>query len=362
VYAPTGHLLFAEAGSGAGLWSVPFSLERLEVTGEPSRITDRGSDPGVSVDRSLLYSNVSSVGDHQMVRVDRAGEVVERIGDPVTHADNLALSPDGTKLAVCLIDPQGASIWIYDLERAGARSRVSSTNSSCGGSRGHFAWTRDGRHLVAGDARRGIIGLIGVDGASPEHDLTEGERPTLTADGRSMIFVRTDQDGHEDLWRRPIGPDPLAPADPEPWLVAPGRQSSPCASPVDPLVAYVDDTSGRNEVYLRTFPDGGNAWQVSAGGGQYPTWSSDGRHLYFLRDEVVAMEVDVELVGTAAPNGSGLSVRLSDPRELFAGDVHRLGPNHGWDVVGTGKTFVTVELSELDVGDRDLTLVTGWNP
>jgi hypothetical protein len=70
---------------------------------------------------------------------------------------------------------------------------------------------------------------------------------------------------------------------------------------------------------------------------------------------VVVIEVDVT-------TGPGPTVRLSDPRELFAGDVHHLGPNHGWDIVGTGEHFITVESSDVDVGGRDLTLITDWKP
>ena len=362
VYSPTGHLLYAETTSGTGLWAVPFALDRLAVTGEPFRITDSASQPGGSADGSLLYSNVPNVGGHQIVRVDRDGRVIERIGDPVTHADNVVLSPDGTKLAVCLIESQGNSLWVYDLERSGARSRIA-TDLGCGGSRGQFAWTHDGRILGKSGSERRTIRVLEVDGRSPEADVADGERPTVLVGDTHVIFVRLADDGREDLWALALGPDHRAANDPEPWVARPGRQMAPKASPTHPLIAYVDDSSGRSEVFLRTFPDRGTAWQVSDDGGSFPLWSDDGKRLLFLQDEVLVMEVDVELVESGPVGGNELSVRMSDPRQLFAGDTNRLGLNHGWDVVGSGESFLTVEIADtLEVGDRDLTLVTGWKP
>jgi hypothetical protein len=42
-YSPTGHLIY-ERAPNAGLWAVPFSIERLDVAGEPFLIGD-GTTP-----------------------------------------------------------------------------------------------------------------------------------------------------------------------------------------------------------------------------------------------------------------------------------------------------------------------------
>ena len=352
VYSHTGHLIFTEIEASPGLWAVPMSLSRLEVTGEPFRITEKGSQPSASRDGSLLYSNVPGTGQHQLVFVGRDGKPQEKIGSVVNHADNVTLSPDGTKFAVCLIEPQGASLWVYDLQRVGARSRISSTGN-CGGNQGASAWTSNGDGLALVDVKTGRIRLLGVAGVSDEELLVEGKQPTFTPDGRHMIFARADEDGREDLWSVEWGGEDDV--TPQPWVTGPGRQMSPRVSPRDPLVAYVADDSGRHEVYVRAFPDSGSAWQVSIAGGTYPRWASDGKHLYFLQDEVVVMEVDVVV-------GPGPTVQLSDPREVFAGEAYHLAPNHGWDVLGTGERFITVEALDVDVSGRDLTLITDWMP
>jgi len=328
------------------------SLSRLEVTGEPFRITENGSRPSASADGSLLYSNALGAGQHQLVFVDREGKPLEKIGAIVNHADNVLVSPDETKLAVCIIESQGSGVWIYDLRREGARSRIS-TMSNCGGARGVSSWTPDGESLAIGNVKSGKVQLLGIDGASREVASADGEQPTFTHDGKHLIFVRIDEDGREDLWSVAFGGD--EPPTPQPWVTGPERQTAPRASPRDPLVAYVSDGSGRNEVYLRAFPDNGSSWQVSVDGGTNPHWANDGKRLFFLQEEMVVMEVEV----TVEP---GPGVQLSDPREVFAGEAHHLAPNHGWDVVGTGERFITVEVSGIDVSGRDLTLITDWTP
>jgi serine/threonine-protein kinase len=46
-------------------------------------------------------------------------------------------------------------------------------------------------------------------------------------------------------------------------------------------VALQSDESGRNEVYVRSFPDPSSKVQVSVSGGTEPAWSMDGRRLYY---------------------------------------------------------------------------------
>jgi Tol biopolymer transport system component len=47
-------------------------------------------------------------------------------------------------------------------------------------------------------------------------------------------------------------------------------------------IAYVSNESGRNEVYVRAFPDSGAKWLVSNQGGMVPRWRGDGKELFYL--------------------------------------------------------------------------------
>ena len=52
-------------------------------------------------------------------------------------------------------------------------------------------------------------------------------------------------------------------------------------SPDGTHVAYMSNESGREEVYVRPFPEGGGRVLISAEGGRRPIWSRDGSQIFF---------------------------------------------------------------------------------
>ena len=65
-------------------------------------------------------------------------------------------------------------------------------------------------------------------------------------------------------------------------------------SPDARYVAYQSNESGSAEVYISSFPDAGQRWQVTTGGGRLPRWSPDGTTLYFLQSfSLFGIEVDL---------------------------------------------------------------------
>ena len=69
-------------------------------------------------------------------------------------------------------------------------------------------------------------------------------------------------------------------AKPRPLLRTRFNEYQPRLSPDGRWLAYVSDESGRDEVYVRPFPEVDKGkWQVSTSGGVYPLWSPDGREL-----------------------------------------------------------------------------------
>jgi hypothetical protein len=52
-------------------------------------------------------------------------------------------------------------------------------------------------------------------------------------------------------------------------------------SPDGRWLAYDSDVTGRIEVYITSFPDGGGNWQISHGGGYSPHWSPRGDEVVF---------------------------------------------------------------------------------
>jgi serine/threonine-protein kinase len=82
-------------------------------------------------------------------------------------------------------------------------------------------------------------------------------------------------------------------------------------SPDGRWVALTSDESGRQEVFVRSFPDPSSKVQVSVTGGREPAWSADGRRLYY-RSGSALMEARVSL--TPSFSLLGRDTLLSDAR------------------------------------------------
>jgi hypothetical protein len=100
-------------------------------------------------------------------------------------------------------------------------------------------------------------------------------------------------------------------AKPMPFLQTPFDESqgrfSPEASPR--WVAYQSNETGRHEVYVQSFPNARNKFQISTGGGRFPQWGAGGREIFYLSPDQKLMSVDVKLGAD--------SIEPSTPRELF---------------------------------------------
>jgi len=71
---------------------------------------------------------------------------------------------------------------------------------------------------------------------------------------------------------------------------------SPAQGSEDPKwIAYTSDESGRNEVYVRSFPKAGTRLQVSLAGGSDVQWRPDAKELYYLapNDDLMALDITI---------------------------------------------------------------------
>jgi serine/threonine-protein kinase len=78
-------------------------------------------------------------------------------------------------------------------------------------------------------------------------------------------------------------------------------------SPDGKWTAYVSTESGREEVYVQSFPEPGKKRQVSTNGGDFPHWSRDGHEIIYLAGDKL-------MSATTRP---GSSFDSDTPTELF---------------------------------------------
>jgi dipeptidyl aminopeptidase/acylaminoacyl peptidase len=158
------------------------------------------------------------------------------------------------------------------------------------------------------------------------------------------LFSVEDQ-GDWDLWVLD-----LATSEARPWLAGPFRVEDPRFSPDGRWVAYASNESGTFQINVRNFPEGDRRHVVSVGGDTAPTWSADGRELFYYSasSEIVAVPV------------SGLSSepRFGEGKPLFRVRLRR--PGREFEIFPDGGSFLLNRIVEPERG-VPLTLVVGWD-
>jgi Tol biopolymer transport system component len=99
-----------------------------------------------------------------------------------------------------------------------------------------------------------------------------------------------------DVWLYTVDDGSLAP-----FLEGEHNEGTAVFSPDGRWVVYASDESGRSEIYVRAFPGPGGKWQVSAAGGNLPTWNPDGGELFYVGLDEALMAVPVETDGGFSP-------------------------------------------------------------
>jgi serine/threonine-protein kinase len=204
----------------------------------------------------------------------------------------LALSPDGTRLAVSMTGPGGLDVWIKQLDR-GPLSRLTFPD----GADHRVAWTPDGQSVTfiteRGENRDLYVKRAdGVGSAELVRDLpVPVNQGFWSYDGEWLIYRVGRGEGLDIYAARRSGSDTAA----IPLVANPDiNEHTPALSPDGRWLAYVSDESGRWELYVRPFPnvDDGR-WQVSTSGGSEPVWAHSGRELFYKNaaGELIAAEI-----------------------------------------------------------------------
>ena len=288
VYSPSGHLLYQRRSPRPGIWALPFSLSRLETTGEPFLAAPGGLDPSVSADGTLLYVRGEGLGAVQLTWMDRTGQPVGTVGDPERNLDSVSLSPDGMMVAVIVGEGQDAALWIYDVA-TGARRLFTE-----GDVRGGPVWHPSGTMLTydcGPDAARGGICMKPADGSGdPRLIVPGGSMVSIAPDGETVVYVERAADTRTDLWvRRWDGAGEVT-------VLAQTEafEAAPAISPDGRYVAYSSTVSGDTETYVARYPTGEGRVQVSTESGGIPLWSRAGDELFYLTGDGTLMAVSFD--------------------------------------------------------------------
>ena len=151
-----------------------------------------------------------------------------------------------------------------------------------------------------------------------------------SADGRFILYRDVDPNTKDDLWVLPLDGD----RKPIPFLQTPFREVRGRFSPDGHWIAYNSDESGRDEVYVQSFPPSAGKWQISTSGGEQPMWGRDGKELFYVNaNRSALMAVDVSHSAAGVPFKAGM------PRELFRAQF--ANNSLSYDISRDGRRFIT---------------------
>jgi serine/threonine-protein kinase len=137
-------------------------------------------------------------------------------------------------------------------------------------------------------------------------------------------------------------------------LQTPFEESNAEVSPDSRWLAYQSNESGRDEVYVRPFPDVARGrWQVSTEGGKMPLWARSGNELFYRLLDGAVVAVSVER-GTGWRNGR--PTQVVPPGYFFGGEVVR-----AYDVSPDGRRFLMIKQNRPEgTAAQYLVLVQNW--
>jgi len=343
IYA-SGFLLFER---GDQLMAQPFDPSSGKLSGEPQNLAKNVVNDistwhmGASASANgLMVFGGGASGDLQLVWVGRSDKQISTIVDKFTDLQGAVLSPQGERIAL-QIDTGMNDIWVLDLAR-GVRTRL-----TFGPVANSFpVWSPDGKWIAYSSARNGHFDLYRKlsDGSAEEELLLTDNQWIIPADwsrdGKYLLYSRPSASGSiRQLWALPLD------GDRKPALVL-QRGSFGKLSPDGHWLAYQSSVSGVSEVYVTAFGGGQGKWQVSDGG-QLPSWSKDGKELYYLDLTYSIFAVPVKDAGGALQFGA--------PQTVVS---HWSAPQTFYDVAPDGKKILLARVSQQV--SQSVTVVTNF--
>jgi Tol biopolymer transport system component len=359
------HLLFLRENT---LMAQPFDEASLQPVGDPFSVATGASGsptrPQVAAsaasDGTLVYLAGRS-RETQLTWFDRSGKELGKVG-PRAEQRGVALSPDGNTVAIMRQDQNGASAtWLHDLVRE-SESRLQPPGSPGSGA----LWSPDsslvwfgmtgpeGPGIYQKDLKGGQLQIVQkIDPAAPTRTPSDWSR-----DGRFVIFTETNPKTRADIWYAPMESGKMEEKKAVKLLGTDAVESQAQLSPDGKWLAYFSDESGKDQIYIRPFPNGSQVWKVSAAGGREPRWRSDGKELYFA-DFGVSGRV-ILMASTVDADGRG-GLRIGSPQRLFEVRATSSVPQQNifaYSPHPDGQRFLVNALVE--TGDPTVNVITNW--
>jgi Tol biopolymer transport system component len=283
IYAAPGYLIFPLRGQ---LAAQRLDATTLALQGEPVLLGDylgnlgsySGSRGVTASDSGMLAFLQVEFTPTELHWLDRTGRDVGRVQAPAGAYDGVRISPDGKLAAASAQSAPGQhQMWILNLERGGAMQL-----GAGGGAIANPVFTRDSSHVLYANDRSGQLAFYmrALDGSGAEEliysspDMFKAPR-AFSPDGKYLVYDQIDPNTHHDIWILPLDGSRT----PGPYRQTPFDEANEAISPDGRWLAYTTDETGRDEVYVESFPTPGTRFAITTTGASGMVWRKDGRQV-----------------------------------------------------------------------------------
>jgi Tol biopolymer transport system component len=353
-FAPPDRLVYRR---NKNLFVQSFDPRSGRLSGEPRSLVESGLSAG------FMASPASSAAGGGVLAflplIDVSTELVwfsldgvqgDTLPLPAGQFTDVRFSPNGARAAVSRFQQDnpntaGGDIWLVDLERKSG-SRVTFDPQF------EFSpvWSPEGKLIYYNGNKTGeyLIYRLSAEGAGEPVAISKprglSQQPDdITPDGKAIVYqCQEAKTGYDLLIADAVGGKP-----PVSYLETPFNEQSARLSPDGRWIAYMSDESGRDEVYVQSFPVTGSKVQVSNGGASAPIWRRDGKRLFFIAPDDSLMAADVS---------PGASLRVAPPTKLFRFPR----PVTTYDVAPDGKRFLAT-MAKSDAAGRTIGVILDWD-
>jgi Tol biopolymer transport system component len=347
VYA-SGYLLWK---SGTALVAQPFDPVTLKLSGEPQQLLESIAvgDLGepmwtVSTTGRAIYD--AEGNDRQLAWYPRNGPSLGSIDQPRRY-QGFRLFDNGRRIIIQANAPSDRGVWVID---EGGRS----THPIAGATVNPIP-SPDGKSFVSSLPGAGLY-RADISGENRLRFKTVDTNFQFATDWSGDVLLFTPQMGEtkNDIYSLKMSPNgtPAPGATPVPYLNGPAMEHFARFAPgqKERWLAYQSDESGREEVYIQSFPTKGEKVAVSQQGGSFPVWGPDGHELFYTSPDNKVMVVSVTF------NGSSASA--SPPRVVFTlpPNITYL-PSSPFETIDGQKFLV---LSGVAPPTRPLQMISNW--
>ncbi len=316
--------------AGERMTSPPVTLARAVGT----------QDFAVSGNGVLVYSTGGTAGQTSAlawISPDGSREAVDPdLSEAMSQLQSGRISPDGRYLAL-QVAPGGARerfrIFVYDLREATWQQLTFEGTDNLAP-----RWLPDGRVAFMSNQGGSLeIWAKPFDRSSEESLLFSSEADIIVSfdtspvEGDPMAVVLRNRDGTSaDIHLV----DPVAGAEPRPFLTTRFDEAEPAISPDGQWIAYVSDESEGDQVYVRAFPDGGRPWPISLEVAWAPAWGSTSADLFYqTREGLKRARLDLS---------DGVRVGSREIVPMRGDEALAVTPGADYDVAADGRILAIV--------------------